>query len=142
MTLNPNGGLDPFAIEPTDLLWRRIPPSHVVFDDNKQKFRPSKDSFNDHPNKTPMSVFVARLCGDPQQALAGHEDFGLVSISVAYVSEACSLTVEAAPRVDQPPGHAHVVGKKTGAVRKKLSENCEWVVEPPQHIKDAARHVS
>src|SRR5438067_3314704 len=110
MTLNPNGGLEAFQIEQTDILWRRVPPSHVIFDNNRQRFRPSKDSFNDHPNGTPMSVFIARICVDPRQALAGNVDFALVAVPVEYVKQTCGLTVEAAPRVDQPPGHAHAIG--------------------------------
>ena len=41
-------------------LWRRIPPWHLVKDDNLGRVRPSSAAFDNHPNGSPMSVLLAQ----------------------------------------------------------------------------------
>jgi len=134
-----NSGHKELSVTENDVLWRRIPPYHVVFEENDNAYRVAKDSFNDSPNGTPMSVFVASQCKNPRLALEGHDDFGLVSLSVSFVIRECHLQVEPAPKPSLPPGHAYVIGKKTDSVRKKLRRHCTWEIEPPDPVKDSAR---
>jgi hypothetical protein len=121
-----------------DEVWRRVPPEKVIFDSNIGTFRPTKDSFNDHPNGTPMSAFLARECRDPQAALEGNEGFALVAIRVQTIHE-CNQVVVSADREGLPPGHVHITGKKTDSVRKKFAKECRWVVEPSDELKEKAR---
>jgi hypothetical protein len=121
-----------------DEVWRRVPPEKVVFDASNNTFRPSKDSFNDSPNKSPMSAFLAKECMDPALALEGHEGFALVGVRIALLREK-NLVVTPAPEPDLPPGHVHIVGRKTDSVRKALAKNCKWVVEPSDAVKQEAK---
>jgi hypothetical protein len=40
-------------------LWRRIPSWHFIYDENLGRMRPSTAAFEDHPNRSPMSVLLA-----------------------------------------------------------------------------------
>jgi hypothetical protein len=124
--------------ENPDELWRRVPPDKVVYDENLDRFRPSKDSFNNHPNGTPMSAFLASECRDPQLALEGHDGFLLVGFPVQLAVQ-CGQTIIPAPQPDLPPGHVHVAGAKTDSVRKKMSKGSRWVVGPSEELKAAIR---
>jgi len=121
-----------------DEIWRRIPPEKVIFDESRNVFRPSKDSFNDHPNGTPMSAFLAKVCKDPLLAVHDHEDFALVGVRIKVLREK-KLEIVAAPKPDLPPGHVHVVGSKTDSVRKALAKNFRWIIDPPDHVKSEAK---
>ncbi len=121
-----------------DELWRRVPPEKIIFNATLGTFRPSKDCFNDHPNRTPMSAFLARECRNPQLALEGNEGFALVAIKVKTIHE-CNQIIVSAQGDNLPPGHVHVTGKKTDSVRKKFAKECCWVVEPSDELKERAR---
>jgi hypothetical protein len=111
-------------------LWRRIPPWHVIPDENIGDIRPSSAAFEDDPDGAPMSVYLADECKDPQLALAGHEGFGLVAIT-AGLARQCDQIVVRQP-VPGPPGHVVVAGKKTDSVRKKFYRFAakHWIVRP------------
>ena len=51
-------------------LWRRIPPWHIVNDNNRGGKRISKAAFEDHPDGSPMSVVLG------QEVLAAGRDPG------------------------------------------------------------------
>jgi hypothetical protein len=106
-------------------LWRRIPPRHYPQGDGRTW--PSSAAFEDPPNGTWMSVFIASECRDYNLLLADYPDFGLVSLTARQVRE-CGLEVVRKPMEGQPPGHSEVVGKKTDSIRKKLAKACRWVV--------------
>lgn len=108
-------------------LWRRIPHWHYVPDG--ERIRPSSAAFEDNPNGTPMSVFIASECGDPQRLLAQYPGFGVVSFTAGKARE-YGLDVVRKPLEGQPPGHAEVIGRKTKSIRSKLAKTCPWVVGP------------
>jgi hypothetical protein len=115
-------------------IWRRIPPWHVVFDENSRRFRPSSAAFEDHPNGTPMSVLlgeeVLNSGRSPESVLTAYEDFSLVSFS-AQLAREIGQGIIRKPIPDEP-AHAEVFGKKTASVKKAFSRRCEWVLPPPK----------
>lgn len=125
---------DPTILDDAEL-WRRIPPWHVVSDENIGDIRPSSAAFEDDPNGEPMSAYLADECKDPHIALADHESFGLVAITAGLARE-CKQIIVRQPAVG-PPGHVVLIGKKTDSVRKKFARaaaSC-WVVRPPTVTK-------
>jgi hypothetical protein len=111
-------------------LWRRIPPWHIILDENIGDIRPSSAAFEDDPDGAPMSAYLGNECKDPQIALAGHEGFGLVAITAKMARE-CNQIIVRQP-VTGPPGHVVVVGKKTDSVRKKFARAAakRWIFRP------------
>jgi len=116
---------DPDDVPDDAELWRRIHPQHYPQGDGRTW--PYSAAFEDSPNGTSMSVFIASECGDYNLVLAGHLGFGLVALSALQVRE-CGLEVVRKPMEGQPPGHAEVVGKKTKSISRKLAKACRWVV--------------
>ena len=115
-------------------LWRRVPPCHVIFDQNLGRFRPSSAAFENHPNGTPMSVLLGGELVDSgrsaESILSGYHDFSLVSFP-ALVARNNGQAIVRRPLPDEP-AHAEVVGRKSGAVKKALVRASEWVVPPAQ----------
>src|SRR5438309_4307922 len=101
------------------ILWRRIPPYHVIYDQNMGRERPTSDAFVDSP-ETPMSVALAAKCKDVDDFLKGHTGFAVVSFTAGF-ARLLNQRVAADQRPDQPAWHAFVIGKKTDSVRKKLA---------------------
>jgi hypothetical protein len=114
-------------------LWRRIPPCHFVFDENRGAWRPSSAAFQDHPNGTPMSVVLGQEVLDAgrtaDSVLEGHNGFGLVSF-MAWLARRQKQGIMRKPLLEEP-AHAEVFGKKTHAVKKAFCGNCQWIVLPP-----------
>jgi len=111
-------------------LWRRVPPgiNWSVLDENLGRIRPTSQAFRDSPDGSPMSVFLADECGNPQTAIAGHEGFGLVVFS-AGLARKCGQKIARKPLPEQP-SHAFVVGEKTKPVQNRLARGCRWIIEP------------
>jgi hypothetical protein len=113
------------------ILWRRIPKEKfvpVTDVDGITRVRPSSDSFADNSRDgSSMSVFDASSCGGLERILQGHEQFGVVALTVGQMREA-GLTVVRTPTGG--PGHCEVVGKKTGGVRNKLVKASTWAFTP------------
>jgi hypothetical protein len=114
------------------VLWRRIPPWHVIFDANLGRPRPSKAAFEDHPNGSPMSVVlaeeVARSGRAAADVLRGHEDFALAAITAGLARER-NQGVARDP-VPEEPAHAVVFGRKTESVKRALARGSQWVLPP------------
>lgn len=131
-----SGGMDPIlddsSIQNTDHVWRRIPPYHLVFDDNHNKFRPSSAAFEDHPNGSPMSAQLASVLKtmgiSPEAALKNYPKFGLVSLSVKLLRDT-GQSIAFQPRQDQP-GHVEVSGNKTKSIRRRWAKECQLLVVP------------
>jgi hypothetical protein len=123
---------DDLTIPAGSMLWRRIPPEWVIHDENLGRKRPSSQAFQDDRDGNPMSVFLADLMVElgrgPEEALAGHEGYALVSFSVGLARE-CNQGVAREPTLTEP-AHAVVFGKKTGSVRNRFARECDWVVPP------------
>lgn len=129
-----SGYIDDLTIADDSPLWRRVPPRHVIFDENRAAWRPSSAAFEDHPNGTPMSVVlgqeVLNAGRGPASVLAGHEGFGLVSFTAALAREKRQGIVRRP--LPEEPAHAEVFGKKTESVRKAFAKSCFWVMPPPE----------
>jgi len=114
-------------------LWRRIPPKHIVYDENRGRVRPSTAAFDDHSNGSPMSVLLGEVVvGSGRtalEALAAHQGYSLASIT-AGMARQCTQAVAREPLPDEP-AHGVVVGSKTDKVRKKFAYGCTWIVPPP-----------
>jgi hypothetical protein len=117
-------------------LWRRVPPRHFIFDANLGRFRPSKASFYDDEDGSPMSVVLADLVlasgRGPLHILTGHEGFALASIT-AGLARSKKQGVARDPQPDES-AHALVFGKKTASVSRALAKGSVWVTEPPADV--------
>ena len=127
-----NAPTDDKSIDGAVLLWRRIPPWHVVFDTNENRWRPSSAAFADDPDGEPMSVIlgndvhaVGRL---PETALAGHEGFALAAIP-AQLARDCGTIIVRDP-LPEEPCHALVIGSKPKAVQRRWAKQAIWIVQP------------
>jgi hypothetical protein len=119
------GEKDDLSIPNETVLWRRIRKDDVLPDGSRPKkspcFEDSKDS--------PMSVTITDdLDISPEEYLSQYPEEGLVSITVAQIREK-GLGITREP-TETDPGHAFVHGKKTGSIKKKLANECEWVIKP------------
>lgn len=93
-------------------LWRRIPPWHMVFDENLGRYRPSSAAFEDHPDGTPMSVVLGQEVLDagrsPESVLVGYDNFALASFT-ADLARANHQGIVRKPTLEEP-AHAEVFG--------------------------------
>lgn len=83
-----------------------------------------------------MSVYVEehllQLGLSATSVLDGHEGYGLISLPASVVRQ-LGLRIEWAPVATdglRGQAHYHVVGKKTGAIRRQLANACEIRVSP------------
>ena len=113
-------------------LWRRIPPRHIIFDDNMGRLRPSKAAFENHPDGSPMSVFLAECVVQTNRSaedlLVEYERFALAAITAGLAREK-KQGVAREPLPDEP-AHAVVFGRKTDSIKRALAKGCTWVVSP------------
>ena len=120
----------------TDLL-RRIPPWHVVSDDNVGGWRPSSAAFEDDDDGDPMSVYLStvilRESRQPESVLAGHEGYSLAAIT-AGLARANNQTVHPDP-LPEESSHAVVCGEKrrpkNNSPRKRFARAAVWIVLNP-----------
>lgn len=130
--------IDDNTIDDNTLLYRRImnqaepPVKQIIWDDNKNCWRPSSVSFSDHSNGSPMSVALGDTLKkeglEPESVLDGHDSFSLASFP-ASVARAKEQGIMRKPLEDDP-AHGEVFGKKTRGVKRFLADNSEWCVEP------------
>lgn len=118
--------LEEVELPETAFLWRRIPPWHYKFEENAGDFRPTTAAFEDNPDGQPMSAYIADECAQPENALAGHDGYGLVAIPISVLKAKNMKIVR--QEVEGPRGHVGVVGKKTDGVRKAIKRASIWVV--------------
>ncbi len=129
-----------YADDPTisddEELWRRIRPLWVIRDNNQGGWRPTSQAFHDHPDGSPMSVFLASVMQaaqrPPTDAVRGHEGFHLAAIT-AGLARSLDQRVVRDPQEDEP-AHGSVVGQKKRACRK-LAKAATWVIPPPAGFK-------
>ena len=129
------GFVDDPAVSDDALLLRRVPSGHFLYDHNLRRFRAKSCAFEDHPNRSPMSVLLASVleeAGRPvEEALAGHEGFALAAIR-AGLARQHGQGVARDP-VPGEPAHAVVFGKKTRSVSRALAKGARWIVPPPDY---------
>lgn len=116
---------DDATIPDSAALWRRIHPDWVRNDAESGEPRPSTQAFQDHGPA--MSVYIADLSIEAE-VMRGFDGYSLAAIT-AELARSCQLRIERVPLPDFP-GHAHVIGRKTGLVRSTLSKNATWVRRP------------
>lgn len=104
-------------IAPTDLLWRRLHPAHVVPDTVNGGERISSAAFTDPE----LSVDLARLVenGDFHVTMQGGAGVAQFPASAALDKK---LPVEHAPLPDNH-AHTHVLGKKTASIQRHLARS-------------------
>lgn len=128
-----NDYVDDETIADSDPIWRRIPPRHFVFDENKGMMRPSSAAFEDHPDGSPMSVVLGKMASEagrtPETVLEGHEGYGLVAFPASVARAKGQKIVK--KWLQEEPAHAEVFGKKTKGVRKAIAKASDWIIEPP-----------
>lgn len=117
------------SIPDDEELWRRIPPHHFFFDDADGRLRPASAAFDNDPDGSPMSVFLASGTPGPDAALAGHDGHALAAIT-AGLARANGQGVVRAP-LPGLPSHAHVEGPKPKSIQRRLARAARWVVPPP-----------
>lgn len=110
------------------ILWRRIRPDWIVFDQNTGRYRPTSQAFHDSRGGHPMSVHLAEIAQRPEVVLAGQEGYGLVSFTSGLAREMSQAIVRDPTPND--PSHALVAGRKTGAVSSRFARESVWIVEP------------
>ncbi len=130
--------IDDNTIDNNTLLYRRImnqaepPVMQIIWDDNKNCWRPSSVSFSDHPNGSPMSIALGDTLEhkglEPESILDGHDGFSLASFP-ASVARAKGQGIMRKP-LEGDPAHGEVFGKKTKGVKRFLADNSEWCIEP------------
>jgi len=117
-----------------ELLWRRIPPWHIVEDKNMGRLRPSTGAFEDEPGTGhPMSVGISSLCPNgPADMLVGFDGFALVQFTARFARD-LGLLIVSDPQPGEP-WHA-LVGKKTKTVKKAFARLSDpWIIPPPTNI--------
>jgi hypothetical protein len=127
---------DPSVKDETELL-RRIPPRHFFRDENLGLIRPSSAAFEDDDDYDPMSVYLTSVLAAERRevtcVLAGHDGYGLASITAAVAREK-KQTVHPDP-LPEETSHAVVCGdKRSGnnkSAKKTFAKSAKWIVAPP-----------
>jgi hypothetical protein len=118
---------DDASIDDDVLLWRRVHPAQVVFNENLNSYRPSSQAFCNTTGTTGMSVNISNET-TIEDTLKGYEDHGLVSFETRLARQLGQGAVRK-PLPDNS-AHAEVTGNKSKSVRKKFSIGCSWIVNP------------
>lgn len=118
------------AIHDDAVLWRRLPPIHVV----DGGARPSSAAFGPHPEDGMTSVCVAAVPGSFEAMMRGHDGFAAVWFTAG---EARSAGFEVRFTPGDFPGHADLVwlGTSTSArqrAQKLLAKACTGRVRGPE----------
>lgn len=120
------------TILPHHLLWRRVPGWHFVYDENRNRIRPSSAAFANDADGSPMSVQLAQVLVQlhlgEDEVLQGHRGFAISRLTAEVVRGQGQVIA----RDPQPlePAHALVVGSKPERVCKNLMKFSEWHTEP------------
>jgi hypothetical protein len=126
-------GQDDSTIPDDSFVFRRMRPDDHKYDPSIGRVRPTSNSFDDHPQRGPVSVDLGCETegrGEPEAAaLRGHQGYHLVKIRVGDIRE-LGLGVVRKPGGDNPC-HGLITGRKSGSAKKKLARRAEWVLPPP-----------
>ena len=127
--------MNEFTDDPTitddSTVWRRIPQSWVVSDDNLKRKRPSTQCFLQDGPTGPLSVYIAAEAQSVQAVMQGAPEPFLVSLNVGFLRRLnLGITRD---QSSGGPGHALVIGKKTGSIRNQMAQAAIWVkpYDPP-----------
>jgi len=92
--------------------------------------RPQSDAFSNSPDGSATSVDIWEGDRQPEDTLAGHDDFGLVWLTVADVRAAGLGVIR--NKIGGNPHHALIQGKKTKGKQRKLASVACWIKLPEQ----------
>ena len=120
--------LSAFTDDPTiddkEIIWRRIPQLQVVPDDNLKRKRPSSNCFHDSTGGH-LSVYIASEAISSQAVMQDAKERFLVSLSVGFIRQlGLGITRDSSTG---GPGHALLLGKKTGGIRSQMAKTATWV---------------
>lgn len=124
--------IDDRTIPNEAIIWRRIHPNFIDWDDNLKARRPSSGAFQDSSNSSMSVIIAADVEKDgrsPLEILKNYPNHGIASITADLVRE-CKQIIVREPTVDEP-AHAVVIGSKSKPIRRKLAQNADWVHLPP-----------
>ena len=111
-------------------LYRRIPPSQVVQDDNLGRKRPSSANFRNSSDGSPMSIGLGDTLAEgdrqPSDLLRNYPDHRLASFTAGFVRSLEQRLIRSP--IEDEPAHGGVIGNKTDRVRKKMSEEACWEI--------------
>jgi hypothetical protein len=122
-------------------LLRRIPIGgshpHIIWDDNIMCWVVSSMAFNGHPdNPKAFSVHLEPVLVEygisVAEVIIDVTKFALIAFTAGEARQQRQDLERAA--LPGEPAHAHVIGDKTGSVRKALKRCAVWVVPPPPSI--------
>lgn len=141
------GEVDDPSIENDWRLFRRIPlivggiHAQIVWNENSNSWEPSSLAFNSHPDDPrAFSVHLEPVLVEnglgPESVIVDPSKFALVAFTAGQVREQKQL-IRRVP-IDGEPAHAHVIGDKTGGVRKRLKRCAVWVIAPTLQPPNAA----
>lgn len=120
------------TIPDESLVYRRVPPLHIVPDDNAGGLRPSSAAFGNDRDGDPMSVVLGdeleRLARDPASVLGGHPGFALAQF-VARLPRQLSQRVCRTPQPEEP-AHGSVAGDKPRRIMRALQRGAGWAIAP------------
>lgn len=119
---------DDSTIPPSAVLWRRVYPDHrYIHQEPDGSYRASSLAFDDGPDGDPMSMHLAAEALDQEVVLAGHDTFGLASLTAQVLRDNRLIIVRDPTDI---PGHVLVIGDKPHRVRQKLAKAADLVRVP------------
>ena len=123
---------DDASIADDDEIWRRIPPSQIIFDENLGRHRPTSNAFKSSSSGHPLSVYVAKLVTESgrtaESILEQWPEYSMAALSVgALRRRGLGIRVEIDPAYPEEEAHAVVLGRTRGP-SKKLCKEATWVV--------------
>lgn len=111
---------------------RRIAPQQITRDHSGP--RPRSDVFSNHPSGSGPSVDIWEEGRTPEDTLANHDDFGLISVTVGNIREQ-GLGVIRVP-LEHNRHHAHIQGKKTHGKKRALAR-ASTILKMPASTNEA-----
>jgi hypothetical protein len=125
--MNAGAITDDSTIGNDEVIWRRIHQYQVVDDVNLKRKRPSSAGFNQDGKENPVSVYIASEAISSQMVMQGGKEQFLASLSASFIRQLGLGIIRDSS--SGSPGHALLVGRKTGSMLNKMARAASWV--PP-----------
>lgn len=116
---------DDQTIDDDQVIWRRIHSYEVVDDGNLSRKRPSSRSFLQNGPDSPVSVYIASEAESSQAVMQEGKEQFLASLVVAFIRQLGLGIVR--DSTSGGPGHALLLGRKTGGMLNKMAKTSAWV---------------
>src|SRR5215210_2484636 len=117
------------------VLWRRIHPLQVKWDDNRRCHYLISGAFSDSskpPPPTPMSAFLADETEGEDAVMHSYPNWGLVAFMAGQAREH-GLRIARTPEAEREqhePGHIYIAGNKADRVKRALRDQVRWIRRP------------